>query len=47
MVGVRVNGKDIRTRSVVSNANLKTTVLKLVGEAHWIATSWKKRGPCG
>ena len=34
VVGVRVNGRDIRTRAVVSNANLKATVLRLVGEDH-------------
>jgi phytoene dehydrogenase-like protein len=35
VVGVRVNGRDIKTRAVVSNANLKTTVLRLVGEDHF------------
>src|SRR4051812_18168991 len=35
VVGVRVNGRDIKTRSIVSNANLKSTVLKLVGESHF------------
>jgi phytoene dehydrogenase-like protein len=32
VAGVRVNGRDIRARSVLSNANIKSTVLKLVGE---------------
>ncbi len=32
--GVIVNGRRIGARSVVSNANLKTTVLKLVGPEH-------------
>jgi len=32
--GVIVNGRRIGARSVVSNANLKTTVLKLVGPDH-------------
>ncbi len=31
VTGVTVNGRFIRTRAVVSNANLKTTVLKMVG----------------
>lgn len=31
VAGVRVNGKTIRTRTVVSNANLKATVLDLLG----------------
>jgi phytoene dehydrogenase-like protein len=35
VVGVRVGGRDIKTRAVVSNANLKATVLKLVGEDHF------------
>src|SRR6185436_3095887 len=35
VVGVRVNDRDIKTRSIVSNANLKSTVLKLVGESHF------------
>ena len=30
--GVQVNGRRIRTRTVVSNANLRATVFKLVGE---------------
>jgi len=32
--GVRVNGRTIRARAVVSNANIKSTVLKLLGEEH-------------
>jgi phytoene dehydrogenase-like protein len=32
--GVRVNGREIRADAVVSNANLKLTVLKLVGQEH-------------
>lgn len=32
---VVANGKRIKCRSVVSNANLKTTILKLVGEEHF------------
>jgi all-trans-retinol 13,14-reductase len=32
--GVIVNGRRIGARSIVSNANLKTTVLKLVGPEH-------------
>jgi phytoene dehydrogenase-like protein len=33
--GVTINGRRIKTRAVVSNANLKATVLKLVDEKHW------------
>lgn len=33
--GVTVNGRYIRARSVVSNANLKSTVLQLVGRQHF------------
>ncbi len=33
--GVRVGGRMIRARAVVSNANLRTTVLGLVGEEHF------------
>jgi phytoene dehydrogenase-like protein len=33
--GVTINGRRIKTRAVVSNANLKATVLRLVGEQHW------------
>ena len=32
ITGVQVNGKTIRTSSVVSNANLKSTIFNLVGE---------------
>ncbi|MEZ6113039.1 MAG: NAD(P)/FAD-dependent oxidoreductase [Pirellulaceae bacterium] len=32
VTGVHVNGRTIRTRAVVSNANLKATVLRLVGK---------------
>jgi len=32
---VTVNGRTIKTRSVVSNANLKATVFNLVGEEHF------------
>ena len=33
--GVRVNGRLIRCSAVLSNANIKTTVLKLVGAEHF------------
>ncbi len=33
--GVVVNGRTIRARAVVSNANLKSTVFRLVGEEHF------------
>ncbi len=33
--GVRVNGRDIAARSVVSNANLKSTIFRMVGEEHF------------
>jgi len=33
-VGVLANGRTLRSGSVVSNANLKTTILKLVGRDH-------------
>jgi phytoene dehydrogenase-like protein len=33
--GVTVNGRTIRARSVVSNANLKSTIFRLVGEEHF------------
>ncbi|HVX59160.1 MAG TPA: FAD-dependent oxidoreductase [Pirellulales bacterium] len=32
---VTVNGRTIKTRSVVSNANLKSTIFRLVGEEHF------------
>jgi phytoene dehydrogenase-like protein len=34
VAGVVVNGRTIRARSVVSNANLKSTIFRLVGEEH-------------
>lgn len=33
--GITVNGRYVRTRCVISNANLKSTVLQLVGDAHF------------
>ncbi len=33
--GVRVNGREIRTKAVVSNSNLKSTIFQLVGEEHF------------
>ena len=33
--GVVVNGRHIKCRAVVSNANLKRTIFNLVGESHW------------
>lgn len=33
--GVRVRGRLIRTRAVVSNANLLTTIFRFVGESHF------------
>lgn len=35
VTGVTVNGRCIRTRCVVSNANLKQTIFRLVGEEHF------------
>ena len=35
VTAVEVNGRSIQTRAVVSNANLKSTVLKLVGERYF------------
>jgi phytoene dehydrogenase-like protein len=35
VAGVRVAGRDIAARAVVSNANLKTTILHLVGKEHF------------
>lgn len=32
VAGVRVNGRDIKARAVVSNANLKSTIFEMVGE---------------
>ncbi|HLX60360.1 MAG TPA: FAD-dependent oxidoreductase [Planctomycetota bacterium] len=34
VTGVRANGRDIRAKSVLSNANLKNTILKMVGPEH-------------
>jgi phytoene dehydrogenase-like protein len=36
--GVQVNGRTIKTRSVVSNANIKSTVLDLIGPEHFDAS---------
>jgi all-trans-retinol 13,14-reductase len=33
--GVRVNGRDLKAKTVLSNANIKATVLKLTGEEHF------------
>jgi phytoene dehydrogenase-like protein len=33
--GVIINGKTIRTRSILSNANIKTTILNMVGEENF------------
>ena len=35
VTGVTVNGRRINARAVVSNANVKTTILDLVGEEHF------------
>ncbi len=35
---VRVNGREIATRAVVSNANLRTTIFNMVGEEHFDRT---------
>lgn len=35
VAGVRVNGRDIGARAVVSNSNLKSTIFRLVGEDHF------------
>jgi phytoene dehydrogenase-like protein len=35
VAGVRVNGRDIGARAVVSNSNLKSTIFRLVGEEHF------------
>ncbi len=32
ITGVRVNGREIKTRAVVSNANLKSTIFEMAGE---------------
>jgi phytoene dehydrogenase-like protein len=36
-VGVRVDGRDIRARAVISNAGIQPTVLKLAGAGHFPA----------
>ncbi len=36
--GVRVNGRDIAARAVVSNANLKATIFRLAGAEHFDRT---------
>jgi len=36
-VGVRVDGRDIRARAVISNAGIQPTVLNLVGAGHFSA----------
>ena len=43
---VEVNGRTIKTRSVVSNANLKQTIFRLVGEEKLRSTVCR-RGPRG
>ncbi len=35
VAGVQVNGRTIKCRAVVSNANLKTTILEMVGAQHF------------
>jgi len=35
IAGVRANGRTIRCRAVLSNANLKSTILRLVGRHHF------------
>ena len=35
--GVTINGRHIRTRAIVSNANLLGTIFNLIGEEHWDA----------
>lgn len=35
ITGVVVNGKKIKTRAVLSNANLRNTILKMAGEEHF------------
>lgn len=35
VAAVRVNGRTIKTRSVVSNSNLRATIFRLVGEQHF------------
>ncbi len=38
VAGVTVNGREIRTRAVISNSNLKATIFNLVGEEHFDRT---------
>ena len=38
IASVQVNGKTIRTRTVVSNANLRSTIFNLIGEQHFDKT---------
>lgn len=38
IAGVVVNGREIRTRAVVSNSNLRATIFKLTGEEHFDPT---------
>ncbi len=35
VVGVEVNGRTIRSRAVVSNSNVKSTIFQMVGEEHF------------
>ncbi|MFM2092986.1 MAG: hypothetical protein RIS70_110 [Planctomycetota bacterium] len=35
VAAVRVNGRTIKTRSVISNSNLRATIFRLVGEQHF------------
>jgi phytoene dehydrogenase-like protein len=35
ITGVRVRGRDIKASAVVSNANLKSTIFRMVGERHF------------
>ncbi|HPM84290.1 MAG TPA: FAD-dependent oxidoreductase, partial [Candidatus Anammoximicrobium sp.] len=35
VAGVQVNGRTIKCRAVVSNANLKSTILQMVGQQHF------------
>jgi phytoene dehydrogenase-like protein len=35
VTGVKVNGRTIKCRAVISNSNLKATILNLVGEEHF------------
>ena len=33
--GVMINGKEVKTKTILSNANIRSTVLNLVGEEHF------------